>query len=182
MVLIGAVVAGLWPDHDRPADGAKIVAIAVAAFGWLFAELSGISKPSEHDLALFEKFRSSLNERDRELLRSHDFDNSFAGNETAGLREIASWTGVAYEFNDAKIEKDWSATRSSVDEFVTLVGKHTGPINGAAGRFSVHPSNSYSMQPQDWVATAITDLSTKGTALSKKLEDFERASRRRLGL
>lgn len=41
IALVAAVVAGLWPDHPRDADGGRITAVAVAAVAWLFAELAG---------------------------------------------------------------------------------------------------------------------------------------------
>ena len=182
LTLVGTVVVGLWPDTPRPPDGEKIVAIVLAALAWLFAEFSGIGAPSAHDLALFEKFRATLHENDREFLRGQDFDNSFSGNDMAGLRDIASWTGIAYEFNDAKLQKEWATTLISVDGFVGLVAQNTGPINAAAGRFSVHPPNSDPMQPVDWVAKAIPLLNAQATILGKRLEDFERTGRRRLGL
>jgi hypothetical protein len=182
LILIAAVVAGLWPDHERPADGVRITAIVVAAVTWLFAELSGIAAPSQHDLALFERFRSTLHERDRAFLRDQDFDNSFSGDDMAGLREIASWTGVAYEFNDAKLEKEWAAAVKAIDAFVAQVAQHTGPVNAGAGRFSAHPSNSDPMEPADWITKAISSLNAQASLLGKQLEEFERKARRRLGL
>lgn len=179
--LLGAVVVGLWPDHARPPDGEKIVAVAIAALAWLFAELSGAAKPSEHDLALFERFRSTLRDRDRSFLREQDFDNSFGSNDGAGLREIAGWTGVAHEFNDRNLQARWAATLESVSGFDDLIGLHTGPISAVAGRFSVHPPNSDPMQPKERVSEAITELNAKASALSLQLENFERYARRRLG-
>lgn len=179
---MGAIVAGLWPDHDRPEDGAKITAVVVAGLAWLFAEFSGIAKPSDHDLALFERFRSTLQERERSLLRDHDFDNSFSSNETEGLREIASWAGVAYEFSDPKIEADWVLVLKKVGAFLTMVAKHTGPVRTTADRFSVHPPNLDPMQPQAQISSAIVELNATASALSTQLENFERMTRRRLGL
>ena len=181
VALVAAVTAGLWPDHAREPDGGKITAVAVAAIAWLFAALAGAGKPREHDVKLFETFRTALKERDRRFLADQDFHNSFPAKGFEGLNDIAHWEGVAFEFVDARMQARWALVHAKVTAFIQLLAMNTGPVGGNVAMFTAHPTQGDPENPAEWTQKAIDQLNADATALHAQLEAFERYGRQRLG-
>ncbi|WBO22715.1 hypothetical protein [Sphingomonas abietis] len=178
--LIAAIVIGLWPDHSRPLDPAKASVIVLTGLAWLFAEINGASKPTDHDVALFKRYRETLREEDRSFLREHNFWNSFQYHRSEGLRELAYWDGAAHEFMDRRVQGRWKEVIQGIDAFVMLMAKYTAPVNAAAGLLSVHPKQGDPENPEEWILKEINELNEASRALHQITEDFERFARERL--
>lgn len=182
VALVAAVVAGLWPDHPRSADGVRITAVAVAAVAWLFAELAGAGRPREHDLKLFGAITSTVADRDRRFLSEQDFHNSFQANGYDGIETASRWSGATHEFVDPKLQRLWLPLRERMTSFLNLLATTTGPVGGNVARFTAHPTQGDPDNPAAWTQASIDRLNADATALHVEIENFERHGRRRLGL
>lgn len=124
LAFVGAVVIGLWPDHDRNLDIEKLVACIVAGAAWLAAELgSAVREPSAHDIALFDRIQSLLDDDALIFLKEQDFAVNFHGGLTAPVNQIAQWHGPNYVFNDSAIQARWEKTSAKIQELSGLYVK-----------------------------------------------------------
>ena len=182
LALVVAIVVGLWPDHPRPFDVVRAGAILTTAVAWLFAEISSANAVSEHDKGLFSLFRETVKEADKDFLREQDFHFSFVYMKSAGLREMAYWTGAAYEFVDDKIESKWAPLIKEVDAFVGMMAQYAAPVGGNTLLMTVHPTQGDPDDPKPWVLDEIAKLNSAARKLYANLNDFERFARKRLAL
>lgn len=177
-----AIVVGLWDGHNNPFDPAKGFAVLVTGLAWLFAELAGLPKMSDHDRTLFNSIFENIRDREKSLLRDHDFGAGFAHGDSEGIRTLSSWAGVNYQFDDKAMQARWVPVKADIEGFDQLLGHHTAPKGGNAGWMSAIPDNTDDFNMPDWVSANVDQLNAASTKLIVDLESFQSYGRKRISL
>lgn len=124
IVFFGAIISGLWPDHARTIDPAKLTICITAGLAWLVAELaSAATKVSNHDIALFERITNVMDDDALTFLLDHDFSHDLHSNQTRPVSTIAEWHGPNFIFNDAVIHRRWQVIFDKIVHLSHLYGK-----------------------------------------------------------
>lgn len=123
LVFFGAMLNGLWPDHARAIDPAKLILCVTSGLAWLVAELaSAATKVSNHDIALFERINNVMDNHALTFLLEHDFSNDFHVRETEPVNAVATWHGPNFMFNDKAIQKRWQVLFDKLLNLSNLYG------------------------------------------------------------
>jgi hypothetical protein len=176
-----AIAAGLWHGHTGEVDPVRLGAVVTTTLAWLAAEIASGRKPSEHDLALFKRIIELLPEGTTDLIRNHDFHNSFHGHHQDGLFELAAWEGARYQFLDSVLQRRWAAVHAQIGRLTKELVTAVGPV-GAGPLFTAHPQIGDRDNPEPWVQDRIDTLNREASATSKIIDAFERFARNRLRL
>jgi hypothetical protein len=182
VIFVGAVVSGLWPDHARPLDPAKLVACVVFGTAWLAAEFaSAETKPSNHDLALFERINSVMNDDALTFLVSHDFQYHTNTRSTEPVVEISYWHGPNSMFNDKSIQKRWKVLFAKSVALSNLYGDNLVNTDVEGRLTAWHIGFSRNDQPAQAYAE-IKQLKDASGDLYKEFGEFTLYARARLAL
>lgn len=176
-----AIAVGLWDGHEGHVDPVRLGAVVTTTLAWLAAEVASGRKPSDHDIALFKRIVELLPDSTTDLIRNHDFGQSFNGQHQAGLFAIGAWEGTRYQFLDRKLQKQWAAVYAQLKVFNAALVSGTGPV-GAGPLFSAHPDHGDRDNPEPWVQKHIDTLNMESGKLSQAVDAFEKFGRNRLRL
>lgn len=132
-------------------------------------------------MALFSRIVEQLPEQTMELLRAHDFHNSYHGNHADGLFAIAAFEGTRNQFLDRSLQKRWAKVHAQVRTFTNALLVACGPV-GAGPLFSAHPEIGDRDNPEPWVQERIDKLNKESAAASTAIDAFEKYARNRLRL
>jgi hypothetical protein len=180
--LFGAIVVGLWPDHARNIDPAKLVVCVLAGSAWIVAELaSAIPKVSEHDRSLFHRITEILDDGALTFLMQHDFAINFNAAYTKPVSEIAEWHGPQYQFNDAAIQKRWAKLWNKVANLSNLYGSHLVNADKIHILTAWHLGFDRHNQPPQ-AHKEVRELNDGAHAVYTEFDKFVRYTRRRLAL
>lgn len=178
----GAIVVGLWPDHERGWDGEKLIACVITGLAWIASELSTAKKPAtSHDIALFDQIREVLNENAQSFLRTHDFSINLHTRFTAPINNIASWHGSNYIFDDAKIQKKWSALFDEIVGLSELYGATLVGVNGEGMLSAWLTGMSRHEQPQS-ARDEVDALNAAANSVYNHYGEFVLFARKRLSV
>lgn len=100
-----------------------------------------LERQREADLDLFNRFKSAFpsNSASIQLLKEHDFGNSYHGNSIKHIeRFVIEWNNAEHQFLDGAIENKRQELWGCCDVFLNMLAVHTGPI-AAGPHFSAIP-------------------------------------------
>jgi hypothetical protein len=117
------------------------------------------------------------------MLRYHDFGNSFRDSDLDPLRELAC-RGVEHEFIDHELEELRITFVKAVREFQSFLGKYTEPLGHSDDRYVVfghydeleNPSSPLLLKRE----AAIKDLNESATVVADAYDVLVRRARRKL--
>lgn len=181
-VFASAITVSLLPGAGSRFDVIEFLGIASTGALWLFAELSDSHSTSEHDIVLFRKFESSASHALQYSLSTHDFSNSFKRECFDGLTDISYLDGARHEFVDQKVQKKWNSLKRTLNAFLNDLSRETFNVPGDVNLSTVYRSESEKMFPPEDILMVIDNLNSSATKLSKELADFERYTRKKLGI
>ena len=179
--LLGAVVVGLWPDHARPVDPAKTIAVTLAAIAWIFVEIASAQKPRQHDIDFHGRITGVLTDDVLYFLRNQDFLCSLDRNEINPIGIISSWHGSRYEFLDIKIQKKWSNFVKQITKLDRLFGEHLNP-NDRGNRLSTMFDVKDEWNIPKNIIDAVTELNDLASRIYHDFNEFDKYARNRLNL
>ena len=183
LAFFGAVIVGLWPDHDRAIDAPKLVACILTGVAWLTAELaSAVTKASNHDIALFERINNVMNDGALTFLLEHDFANDFHVRQTEPINTIAVWHGPNYIFNDRTIQRRWQTLFDKILDLSNTYGTNLVNSEHSVERMTAwllgFPRNA---QPPEAHAD-VKELNDKASEVYREFSEFAPFVRKRLDL
>jgi hypothetical protein len=182
VAFFGALLVGLWPDHPRNIDPAKLVACILTGSAWIASELaSAVPKVSEHDRGLFRRITEILNDDALTFLMQHDFAINFNTAYTAPVIEISEWHGPQYQFNDSAIQKRWVKLWSRILSLSNLYGSNLVSTDNIHVLTAWHIGFDRHSQPPQ-AHKEIKDLNDGAHAVYIEFDKFVRYTRRRLAL
>jgi hypothetical protein len=176
-----AIAVGLWHGHTGDIDPVRLGAVITTTLAWLAAEIASGRKPSDHDLALFQRIVDLLPQGTTDFLRNQDFHNSFHGHHQDGLFELAAWEGTRHQFLDSALQKRWAAVQAQIRKLTAELVSAVGPV-GAGPLFTAHPDMGDRDNPEPWVQKRIDTLNKEAGATIEAIDAFERLGRSRLRL
>lgn len=182
LAFFGAMIVGLWPDHARTIDPAKLVACILTGSAWLVAELaSAAPKVSEHDRNLFARIIEIMDDNALTFLMQHDFAINLNAAFTKPVIEIAEWHGPQYQFNDAAIQKRWNELWRKILHLVDRYGSNLVSTDKVHMLTAWHLGFDRHNQPPQ-AHKEVQELNDAAHAVYTEFDKFVRYTRRRLAL
>jgi hypothetical protein len=182
LAFFGAILVGLWPDHVRNIDPAKLVACILTGSAWIVAELaSAVPKVSEHDRSLFRRITDILDDDALTFLMQQDFANNLNTAYTNPVNEIAEWHGPQYQFNDMAIQKRWAKLWNKIAHLSDRYGSNLITTDNVNILTALHLGFDRHNQPPQ-AHKEIRELNDGAHAVYTEFDRFVRYTRRRLGL
>ena len=182
LAFFGATLVGLWPDHDRNIDPAKLVACILTGSAWLASELaSARPRVSEHDRNLFARILGLMNDNTLSFLMQHDFAINFNAAHTKPISEIAEWHGPQNQFDDAAIQKRWNKLWGKILHLSDLYGSHLVNTDKMHILTAWHLGFDRHNQPPQ-AHKEVQELNEGAHAVYIEFDKFVRYARRRLAL
>lgn len=180
-VFIGAILYGLWPDHPRPIDVGKSIAVFAAFIPWFFSTILTKSEPNNLDVSLYEKIITHLPNKALEFLKTQDFgEYSFHARQLDGLRHLARLTGPRDEFIDNLVQKEWADTQTHIRHFYSYYACNTFYSDDNEECRTIYTKAGDPDSPTEIELERIHQLNTLATDLYNRLVTFERFARRHL--
>lgn len=181
------VGAGLTLLANIPIEGGatfdieRAFAVATAIVIWLGAEMASARvQPDLHDVSLRQDFRDAARKAD-DLLRNHDFGNSFSITNLTPLIAISEvWKGPDYTFIDKKVQKQFEPLLAEIKAFGDHIGLHAGPTPaGGLATFLLHSEDEWNFSEK--TRENIRLANDQATALLRQIETFEAVCISRIG-
>lgn len=138
-------------------------------------------EPTQHDLALYTKFRALITDRDLDFFRTQSFGNSFRRDRTSNLDTLAeAWVGARNEFNHPIINTYFQTVKRCASTLNSEIALKTYPVDANIDLSTVMRENWNDFGvPQD-VYETIRRLDALASEFVGAVDDFERVASSRL--
>lgn len=176
----------LWPSEPWRLEPEPLMAFALAFIAWLFSlaepgRSSSVAGGSNHDRGLFDRFKETLQEDERQFLREHDFGGAFDRARMSGIREIsATWRGASFEFDDPALEAEFTPLLQAIQTFSTDVARMTNTLRGQTDFVSAVSEKDREGEWSERTVANIKKMNNDAEALTARLDAFIRTARKAL--
>ena len=169
----------LWPSKGWLFDAKAFAAFVVAAITWL-GSIATERKTSDHDKALLQRFRETIDSDQVTFLRRHDFGASFERRRLAGMFRIDSeWEGAEFRFDDPIVDRDFAVLVEQILTFVRYVAHNTWPIDGEREWSTAVPERNAEWSER--TVARVDKLNNDSSGLSTAIDGFVMKARSRFG-
>jgi hypothetical protein len=139
------------------------------------------AEPHPHDVELLQRYRQQIPELLRQFLREHNFGTPYPRKALDPLDDMAAtWTGAAFDFEDAALQEAAMALRAANTSLMELVYERIHVMGRNPNM--AWPKTDYDVRHgmQQSTLDAIRELNTRAGTLIGAIDAFEKVGRSRI--